>query len=154
MNKRDTKFVSRILWLSMLALTLSIGARVVLESEELTKVVSRTALREFLIVFAPLAGLMGAHYYSAIKSFGIRSLQTEGLIFVFLASLYLAVVVLYFSGEIVVVPSDECEWWRLFGCSGDEVREENYLWSVVLALIGFGALFLVLKREKIFPSGQ
>jgi hypothetical protein len=58
MKRRDATLISRIFILSMVALALSIGATIVLESEELTKIVPRTKLREFLIFFAPLVSIM------------------------------------------------------------------------------------------------
>ena len=149
MNKRDTKFVSRIIVLSMTALAFSIGARIILENDELTKAIPRTYAREFMIVFAPLVSLMALHYTLAIKSFGMRSLKTEGMVFVFCASIFLAVTLAYFLGQDVEMPAADCPRWKLLGCEGTIQRQANYVWSLVVALGGFGALILALWREKI-----
>lgn len=149
MNKRDTKFVSRIIVLSMTALAFSIGARVILENDQLTKAIPRTDAREFMIVFAPLVSLMALHYTLAIKSFGMRSLKTEGMVFVFCASIFLAVTLAYFFGESAEIPLGNCPWWKLGGCEGIVTHKANYLWSPVIVLAGVGALFTALKREKI-----
>lgn len=147
MNKRDTKFVSRIIVLSMTALAFSIAARIALESDELTKLFPRNAAREFMILFAPLVSLMALHYTLAVKSFGMRSLKTEGMIFVFCASIFLAVTLAYFLGVKVEIPPEGCPWWRLRGCEGRWVHRDNYLWSALIALVGLGALLFTLKRE-------
>ena len=149
MNKRDTKFISRIIVLSMASLALSIGARLVLENDELTKLSPRSAARDFMIVFAPLVSLMALHYTFAVKSFGMRSLETEGLVFAFCASIFLAVSLAYFFRQTVEIPLDDCPWWKVRGCEGNVMHKENYLWSSVVAFAGFGALILALKREQI-----
>lgn len=152
MNKRDTKFVSRIILLFMTALALSISVRVALESNQLTEVIPRTIMREFLLVFAPLVSLMAIQYTFAVKSFGMRSLETEGMIYIFCASIFLAVTLAYFFGESVDVPAKDCPSWKLLGCKGAKQHQSDYIWSPLIALGGFGALFLALKREKILRS--
>lgn len=149
MNKRDTKFISRIIVLSMTALVLSVGVRVVLENDQLTKVLPRTSSREFLLVFAPLVSLMAIHYTLAVKSFGMRSLKTEGMVYVFCASIFLAVTLAYFFGQSVEVPAENCPWWRLGGCEGTIEHQSNYFWSSLIAVGGFVALLLALRRERI-----
>ncbi len=149
MNKRDTKFVARIIVLATTSLALSIGARIVLQSDELTKLVPRTPLREFMILFAPLVSLMALHYTLAVKSFGMRSLKTEGMVYAFCASLFLAITLAYFFGKSVEVHLNDCPWWKLRGCNGSMMHKDNYFWSAVITLAGFGALFLALTREKI-----
>lgn len=100
MNQRDTKFVSRIIVLSMTSLVFSIGVRIVLENEQLTKLIPRSVAREFLLVFAPLVSLMVIHYTLAVKSFGMRSIQTEGLVYFFCASIFLTITLAYFLGRV------------------------------------------------------
>ena len=153
MNKRDTKFVSRIIVLSMIALVLSVGVRVALENDQITKVVPRTGAREFLLVFGPLVALMVTHYTLAVKSFGMRSLKTEGMVYFFCASIFLAITLAYFFGHSVEVPPEDCPGWRLRGCEGTIQRQANYIWSPVIVFSGFGALFLALRRERILRRG-
>ena len=153
MNKRDTKFVSRIIVLSMTALVLSVGVRVALENDQLTKVLPRTSAREFLLVFAPLVSLMAIQYTFAVKSFGMRSLKTESMIYAFCASVFLAVTLAYFFGQSVEVPAEYCPRWRLLGCEGTLQHRANYIRSAPIAFGGFVALFFALRRESILRSG-
>lgn len=142
MNKRDAKFVSRIILLSMTALAFSVGARIILENEQLTKAIPRTNAREFMLVFGPLVSLMGIHYTLAVKSFGIRSLKTEAMVYVFCASIFLAVTLAYFFGQSVEVALEDCPWWRFRSCDGIVTHQANYFWSPIIALVGLGSLFL------------
>ena len=148
MNKRDTKFVARIIVLSMSALALGLGARIVLESDELTRLLPRSAAREAMILFAPLVSLMALHYTLAIKSFGIRALLTEALVFAFCASLFLFVTLSYLLGGKVEVPVEECSRW-IRSCRDALVHRDNYFWSSVIVLGGLIALFVALNRERI-----
>lgn len=149
MNKRDTKFVSRIVVLFMITLCLSVSVRVALENNQLTNLLPRTITRDFLLIFAPLASLMAIQYTLAVKSFGMRSLTTEGMIYLFCVSIFLALSVAYFFGQSVEVPAEDCPQWKLFGCGATVRHQSNYLLSVPIGISGFGALFLALKREKI-----
>lgn len=133
----------------MTALVFSIGARVALENDQLTNMVPRTGARELLLILGPLASLMAIHYTLAVKSFGMRSLKTEGAIFLFCAGIFLAITLAYFLGQDVEMPAADCPRWKLLGCEGTIHRQANYVWSVVVALGGFGALILALWREKI-----
>jgi len=147
MKRRDATFISRIFILSMVALALSIGATIVLESEELTKIVPRTKLREFLIIFAPLVTIMLVQYTYAIKSFGMRSLLTEALVLVFAGSLFLAVTSIYFFADVVVLHASDCPWWKIGGCPDTTIREPNHLWGVGIFAVGIAALLMALWRE-------
>jgi len=147
MKRRDATFISRIFILSMVALAFSIGATIVLESEELTKVVPRTKFREFLMFFAPLVSIMLVQYTYAIKSFGMRSLLTEGLVFAFAASFFLAVTSIYFFADVVVLQAYDCPWWKVRGCPETIIREPNYLLGGVTFAVGIAALLVALWRE-------
>lgn len=153
MNQRDTKFVSRIIVLSMTSLVFSIGVRIVLENEQLTKLIPRSVAREFLLVFAPLVSLMVIHYTLAVKSFGMRSIQTEGLVYFFCASIFLTITLAYFFGQSVVLPPENCPWWQIRGCDGAIQRQASYFWSSPFTFFGLFALLLALRRERILPRG-
>ncbi len=153
MNKRDTKFISRIIVLTMTALVLGLGARVVLENAELTKILPRSGLRDLLLVIAPLASLMAIQYTLAVKSFGMRSLYTEGMVFFFCASVFLAITLAHFFGQTVELPPEECPWWRVLGCASTAQTQANYIWSPLIISCGFVALFLALQRENILSRG-
>lgn len=148
MTSRDVKFVVRIIVMVMMALVAALGARVVLESAELAKIVGRTPLRDMLILFAPIASLAIIHYTLALRSYGIRSLQTEGLTFLAAVCVFLAITLPYYFGSPVSVSVSECAWWRLWGCSAVEIRLNYWLLSLT-GVVGVVALLCVLKREKV-----
>lgn len=148
MTSRDVKFVMRIIVMMMMALVAALGARIALESAKFEKVVGRTPLRDMLILFAPIASLAIVHYTLALKSYGIRSLQTEGLTFLAVVCAFLAITLPYHFGSQVPVSISECAWWKLWGCSADEVKFNYWLLSVI-AVVGVVALAHVLRREKV-----
>lgn len=150
MNKRDTKFVSRIIVIFVFALVFSLGARIVLESAELSKVVPQNATRDLLIFIGPLAALAGLQYTFAVKSFGIRSLLTEALAFAGPAFVFLAITVSYYLGAEVMI--DGCRWWQI-GCVEDVVVRSNRIAGVGLSLAGVASIGLVLWRERILRLG-
>lgn len=143
MTKRDVKFIMRIVIMVMMALVAGLGVRVVLESVELLKIAPRTPLRDMLIFVSPIASLAILHYTLALRSFGIRSLQTEGLTFIAVVCVFLAITLPYYFGS----PASKCAFWKILGCN-DRVAKLNYWLLSVIGLVGLVALFLTLRREK------
>lgn len=132
----------------MTALVLGLGVRVFLESAELAKVVKQTQMRDTLVFLSPIASLAMIHYTLALKSFGLRSLQTEGLTYLAAVCGFLAITIPYYFGSPVSVSISECAWWKLWGCSTFEVRLNYWLLSIIVT-IGAAALVRALKQEKI-----
>jgi hypothetical protein len=77
----------------------------------------------------------------------MRSLLTEGLVFAFAASFFLAVTSIYFFADVVVVHVSDCAWWKVRGCPETIIREPNYLLAVGIFAVGIAALLMALWRE-------
>lgn len=147
MTRRDMKFVSRCLIISLIALVMSIGVRVVLESGELEKLIPRSPLRDFLLFFGPLVSLMAFHYMLAVKSFGFRTLVAEGLAYSVAMFLFLAVTLSYYFGHIVRVEA-VCPAWKIWGCHPAEARSPNIALAAALILAAVAAAVTLLRRES------
>lgn len=148
MTSRDVKFVTRVIVMTMVALAAALGVRVVMESAELAKVVKPTPLRDMLSFVAPVASLAIIHYTLALRAYGIRSLQTEGITFLSVVCVFLAITLPYYFGPQVPVFVSECAWWKAWGCRAVEVQL-NYWLLATIVVVGFVALVSALKREGI-----
>lgn len=151
MTSRDVKFVSRLIVMVMAALVAALGVRVTLESKELTKVFEQTPLRDLLVLTAPLVPLAFAHYMLALRSHGIRSLATEGLVFLTVVCVFLSITLPYYFGYQTDVPVLDCSWWKLWGCSAREQHLNPWLLAITV-IVGVAALICVQKREGIIWS--
>jgi hypothetical protein len=65
-NKRDAKFLHRILVLSIVAIVTGIGVVVVKSSAEMEKVVEPSGYRDALLILSPLCGLFLTGYLSGV----------------------------------------------------------------------------------------
>jgi hypothetical protein len=78
----------------------------------------------------------------------MRSLQTEGLVFLTVVCAFFAVTLPYYFGHDVTVSAVECSWWKLLGCT-DAVFQPNYLLLSAIVIVGCLALAVALRKEAI-----
>lgn len=151
MSSRQNYFVNRIVVLVIIAAVLGIGARVLLESQEIRKVTGTGRLKDLLLLISPVASLALVQYSLATRSHGIRDLITEGLAFALPVCFYLLITLPFYFGSVNIESSLDCAWWKVLGCK-TETSSPNYLIGIVILLAAGTSIRALINREQHSPA--
>jgi hypothetical protein len=148
LSRANTKFLLRIIIVSSLSLTLAFGIRVVFQTDEIEKLIPRSAARDILLFAGPITSIAILHYTLAVKSFNIRSLGVEAAAILGNALLYASLVVPIIVGTYIEVPVANCPWYKV-RCPDELVWVPNPIMPYILGVSGALVLGWVLWSQII-----
>ena len=150
LSTRNTKLILRIGVMMIVALTLGLSVRLVLENRELENLLPATSTRTLLLLVAPLTSLAMLHLILAVRTLSVRTLAMEVALLFGEAALFIAIVSPLMIGSWITVAGEECGRW-LRACP-DEIIWVPLWWAqpagIAISIIVIGGATAYAIRGK------
>ena len=145
-------YILRLMSLGAFSFMMLFASIVILQNEELTKIVPDTPARSLAIFFGYIVAIFGFNYAAAIKGRNFMGWKAE---FLTLTGLFFLFAGLFFSQAFRILETiDNNIWIPFFG--SDEVSKPNY-WYALLTIPSLPLFFFaadIVRKTRIWKEGD
>lgn len=149
---KKSSYILRLMSLSAFSFMMIFAAIVILQNEELKKIVPDTPIRSLAIFFSYIVAIFGFNYASAIKGRNFMGWKAEFLTITGLFFLFAGVFASQAFRSVDVVDSNV--WIPFF--SGSEVSKPNY-WYLLLSTPALPLFYFaadIVRKTRVWREGD